>query len=122
MALALAMALQELATNAVKYGALSNETGQVRIVWRDGDDRLHLTWAEQGGPPVKIPSRRGFGTRLIERSLANDLDGEVRISFEPSGLVCTVDAPLARLDVPLLPRSGLPTASERGLPSHLPRT
>ncbi|HEV2605209.1 MAG TPA: PAS domain S-box protein [Microvirga sp.] len=94
MALALAMALQELATNAVKYGALSNETGQVRIAWRDGDGRLHLTWTEQGGPPVKAPSRRGFGTRLIERSLASDLDGEVRIAFEPSGLVCTVDAPL----------------------------
>jgi PAS domain S-box-containing protein len=77
MALALAMALQELATNAVKYGALSNETGQVRIAWRDGDDRLHLTWTEQGGPAVTPPSRRGFGTRLIERSLASDLDGEV---------------------------------------------
>jgi PAS domain S-box-containing protein len=98
MALALAMALQELATNAVKYGALSNETGEVRITWRDGDDRLHLTWAETGGPPVKVPSRRGFGTRLIERSLASDLDGEVRISFEPTGLVCNVDAPLTRPD------------------------
>jgi PAS domain S-box-containing protein len=96
MALALAMALQELATNAVKYGALSNETGQVRIAWRDGDDRLHLTWTEQGGPAVTPPSRRGFGTRLIERSLASDLDGEVRITFEPTGLVCTVDAPLTR--------------------------
>jgi PAS domain S-box-containing protein len=96
MALALAMALQELATNAVKYGALSNDTGEVRITWRDGDDSLHLTWAEQGGPPVTAPSRRGFGTRLIERSLASDLNGDVRIAFEPSGLVCTVDAPLTR--------------------------
>jgi PAS domain S-box-containing protein len=96
MALALAMALQELATNAVKYGALSNDTGEVRITWRDGDDSLHLTWAEQGGPPVTAPSRRGFGTRLIERSLASDLNGDVRIAFVPSGLVCTVDAPLTR--------------------------
>jgi PAS domain S-box-containing protein len=94
MALALAMALQELATNAVKYGALSNETGEVHIDWRDGDGRLHLIWRETGGPPVKAPRRRGFGTRLIERSLASDLDGEVRIDFEPMGLVCTVDAPL----------------------------
>jgi PAS domain S-box-containing protein len=94
MALALAMALQELATNAVKYGALSNATGEVRIAWTDGEDRLHLIWRETGGPPVKPPSRRGFGTRLIERSLASDLNGEVRIRFEPTGLVCTVDAPL----------------------------
>jgi two-component sensor histidine kinase len=94
MALAVAMALQELATNAVKYGALSNATGEVRIAWTDGEDRLHLIWRETGGPPVKPPSRRGFGTRLIERSLASDLNGEVRIRFEPTGLVCTVDAPL----------------------------
>ncbi len=98
MALALAMALHELATNAVKYGALSNETGEVCIDWRDGDGRLHLTWRETGGPPVRAPSRRGFGTRLIERSLASDLDGEVRIAFEPAGLVCSVDAPLSRPD------------------------
>jgi two-component sensor histidine kinase len=98
MALALAMAVQELATNAVKYGALSNATGEVRIQWADGNDRLHLTWTETGGPPVKAPRRRGFGTRLIERSLASDLDGEVRITFEPGGLVCTVDAPLTRSD------------------------
>jgi PAS domain S-box-containing protein len=101
MALALAMALQELATNAVKYGALSNGTGEVRIEWSDGDDRLHLTWSETGGPPVKTPSRRGFGTRLIERSLASDLDGEVTIAFEPTGLICTVDAPLTRPEVPM---------------------
>jgi PAS domain S-box-containing protein len=100
MALALAMALQELATNAVKYGALSNDVGEVRITWRDGDERLHLTWTETRGPPVTAPSRRGFGTRLIERSLASDLDGEVRIAFKPSGLVCTVDAPLTGYDEP----------------------
>jgi PAS domain S-box-containing protein len=99
MALALAMALQELATNAVKYGALSNATGQIQIGWKiehkDGLPRLHLDWTESGGPPVKAPKRRGFGTRLIERSLAQDLDGEVRIDFVPTGLVCKVDAPIA---------------------------
>jgi PAS domain S-box-containing protein len=98
MALALAMALQELATNAVKYGALSNENGQVHIDWSldpaSGPPRLHLRWAEQGGPPVAPPTRRGFGSRLIERSLAADIGGEVRIRFDPSGVVCTVDAPL----------------------------
>ncbi len=99
MALALAMALQELATNAVKYGALSNLTGQVRIAWKveqnDGQSCLHLEWAEKGGPPVQVPKRRGFGTRLIERSLAHDLGGTAQISFEPTGLRCTVHAPLA---------------------------
>jgi two-component sensor histidine kinase len=97
-ALAIAMALQELATNAVKYGALSNEGGRVDIRWSvdrsPGVPRLHLVWEEGGGPPVQPPSRRGFGSRLIERSLASDLEGEVRIDFEPTGVVCTVDAPI----------------------------
>jgi two-component sensor histidine kinase len=101
MALALAMALQELATNAVKYGALSNEIGQISIKWMlngaPDEHRLHLLWQESEGPPVHEPARRGFGTRLIERSLAHDLDGEVRIDFAPTGVVCSVDAPLASL-------------------------
>jgi PAS domain S-box-containing protein len=98
MALAIAMALQELATNAVKYGALSNATGEITIAWAVDDDapasRLRLRWEETGGPPVLAPTRRGFGTRLIERSLAQDIDGTVRIEFAPTGLVCTADAPL----------------------------
>jgi PAS domain S-box-containing protein len=98
MALALAMALQELATNAVKYGALSNDRGTVRITWavRNGADppRLALRWAETEGPRVKPPQRRGFGSRLIERSLAQDLDGTVHIEFAPHGVECTVDAPI----------------------------
>ena len=98
MALALAMALQELATNAVKYGALSNGVGQIRVHWALNDEgaskRLRLIWEEAEGPPVRQPARRGFGTRLIERSLAEDLDGDVRIEFAPTGVVCSVDAPL----------------------------
>jgi two-component sensor histidine kinase len=98
MALALAMALQELATNAVKYGALSNGTGQIRVHWKlngaSTPDRLHLMWAETDGPRVHKPARRGFGTRLIERSLALDLNGDVRIEFDPKGVQCSVDAPL----------------------------
>jgi two-component sensor histidine kinase len=97
MALAIAMALQELATNAVKYGALSNLDGEVWIDWsvsREPERRLHLTWSEAKGPQVEIPRRRGFGTRLIERSLAQDLNGRARIDFSPTGIVCTVDAPL----------------------------
>jgi PAS domain S-box-containing protein len=100
MALAFAMALHELATNAVKYGALSDASGEIRVAWRlnkrDEAIHLHLTWTESGGPPVAPPTRRGFGTRLIERSLAQDLQGEVRIAFEPTGLVCTVDAPVQK--------------------------
>jgi two-component sensor histidine kinase len=98
MALALAMVLQELATNAVKYGALSNSTGTIRMTWRvDGTApaRLHFQWEESGGPPVQAPARRGFGTRLIERSLAQELDGDVRIEYAPAGVICTVDAPIA---------------------------
>jgi two-component sensor histidine kinase len=99
MALPLAMALQELATNAVKYGALSNGTGQIRVHWTlngTGEpQRLHLMWEETEGPHVEKPARRGFGTRLIERSLAQELDGTVRIEFSPTGVVCSVDAPIA---------------------------
>ncbi len=98
MALALAMALQELATNAVKYGALSNTKGAVHINWTVTNGavapRLCLRWAETDGPRVKAPQRRGFGSRLIERSLALDLDGKVEIEFAPQGVVCVVDAPL----------------------------
>jgi PAS domain S-box-containing protein len=98
IALAIAMALQELGTNAVKYGALSNETGHVAVAWsttsRGEITRLRLVWEEKAGPPVAEPSRRGFGTRLIERSLAQELDGDVTIAFAPSGVICTIEAPL----------------------------
>jgi two-component sensor histidine kinase len=97
MALALAMALHELATNAVKYGALSNRSGTVEVSWtvQNGvaPPRLNLRWVEAGGPPVVAPRRRGFGSRLVERSLAHDLAGRVDITFAPSGVVCSVDAP-----------------------------
>jgi PAS domain S-box-containing protein len=99
MALALALALHELATNAVKYGALSNETGEISIAWtldsEGSSPQFHLRWEERGGPPVEPPKRRGFGTRLIERSLAQDLGGDVRIEFAPTGLVCSIDVLLA---------------------------
>ncbi|WP_414472007.1 PAS domain S-box protein [Microvirga sp. M2] len=96
-ALALAMALQELATNAAKYGSLSNDEGLVAIAWylaeaADGL-HLHLTWRESGGPPVEPPTRRGFGTRLIERSLARELDSTMKIDFLPKGVVFTADIP-----------------------------
>jgi two-component sensor histidine kinase len=98
-ALALTMALHELCTNAAKYGALSNGAGQVSIGWdvAEGEHgrRLHFAWAERGGPPVAAPSRKGFGTRLIERSLAAEFNGEVEIAYEPEGVVCRVEGVLA---------------------------
>lgn len=100
-ALSVSMALHELATNAVKYGALSNEEGRVDISWRiveeAGGRGLRLRWRESGGPPVSAPERTGFGSRLIERGLSAELGGSAVIVYDPSGLVCTVEAPLARL-------------------------
>ncbi len=97
MALALSMAVHELATNAAKYGALSVSEGQVSISWSviPGEPRqLMLCWQERGGPPVVLPQRKGFGTRLIERSLAQELAGEVSLAYVPAGVVCTIKAPL----------------------------
>jgi two-component sensor histidine kinase len=80
---------------AVKYGALSNASGEIRIIGRVEKGRpphLQLWWEESGGPPVHAPTRRGFGTRLIERSLAQDLGGDVQIVFASTRVVSTVDA------------------------------
>ena len=97
-ALSIAMAMHELATNAVKYGALSNDAGRIAVTWRvfeaDGVRRLELDWIERDGPPVAPPRRRGFGSRLIERSLARELGGEVKLDFDPAGLRCRVAARL----------------------------
>ena len=97
-AVSLAMAVHELCTNAVKYGAFSNDLGRVRVEWgvdTSGDEcRLRLVWREEGGPPVAPPARRGFGTRMIERALAAELGGSARIDFPPEGISCTVEAPL----------------------------
>ena len=95
MAVSLALALHELATNAAKYGALSTPAGRVEIAWREENKRLRLVWRESGGPRVETPSIRGFGTRMIERGLSADLGGAVKIDFLPEGVVCTVDADLA---------------------------
>jgi PAS domain S-box-containing protein len=98
IALALAMAIQELGTNAVKYGALSSEHGRIAIDWTVVDEsdgpKLLMKWQEKDGPLVVPPKRRGFGTRLIERSLAQELNGSVEITFAPTGVICTINAPL----------------------------
>ena len=99
-AVALGLAAHELATNAVKYGALSQPTGQVRVAWRlaahdGGAPQLRLTWTERGGPPVTRPSRRGFGSRLLERGLAADLGAGARLKFLAAGVVCEITAAIA---------------------------
>lgn len=96
-AVALSMALHELGTNALKYGALSRAEGRVSVGWTIDGGRFRLRWQEAGGPPVAMPSHRGFGSRMIERGLAAELQGEVRIDFPPQGVVCTIDAPLDAL-------------------------
>ena len=93
-AIAITMALHELATNATKYGALSSDDGQVELAWTVKDDRFRLCWDEGGGPPAKPPERKGFGLRMIERALASDLSGSVTMDFKATGLSCTIDAPL----------------------------
>ncbi|WP_082317159.1 PAS domain S-box protein [Methylobacterium sp. ARG-1] len=101
-ALSLALALHELATNAAKYGALSNESGVVELRWHvvhdDAAPRFCLTWTEQGGPPILTqPARRGFGSRLIERSFAAEVGGEVKLTYAPTGVVCRLEATLAAM-------------------------
>ena len=100
-ALALGMAIHELATNAVKYGALSVPEGDVSLTWtvRNEDDEnvLVLDWEEHNGPPVVPPARRGFGSVLIERGLAYDLSGEARIEFLHGGVKASIRAPLATI-------------------------
>jgi two-component sensor histidine kinase len=95
--LLLAMALHELATNAVKYGALSNGGGRVRVAWElqkgDGPDRLIFYWQERGGPRVKPRERKGSGSRLIERGLQAGLS-TARLEFDHQGVACTLDVTL----------------------------
>jgi two-component sensor histidine kinase len=100
-ALALALAVNELATNASKYGALSKPSGRVDVSWtwqEHGDNgTFEFIWRETGGPAVVAPIREGFGTRVIKSSLADDFGGTVELSYEPAGLVCTLTAPLGNL-------------------------
>lgn len=94
-ALALAMAMHELAANAVKYGAWSNTLGRVAIGWKVSDGILHIEWREQGGPAVAAPAQRNFGCRLIEQGLASELSGQVSLDFAPDGVRCQIDAPIS---------------------------
>jgi two-component sensor histidine kinase len=95
-ALAISMAIHELATNAIKYGALSDNSGQVEVSWSLAR-RFELRWIERGGPDVAEPSRAGFGSRLIRQGLPHELGAEVELRFDRGGLVCVIAAPLSEL-------------------------
>jgi two-component sensor histidine kinase len=94
--LMISLVLHELATNATKYGAWSNQTGVVAVDWtkidREDAQWLRLTWRETGGPPVQTPDRKGFGSRLIEQGLA-DVGGSTTVSYDPTGFACTLECP-----------------------------
>jgi PAS domain S-box-containing protein len=96
-ALALGIAFHELATNAVKYGAFSNAAGSIALTWTidpmPEGDRLILRWQEKDGPPVILPTRKGFGTRVMERGLPHELGGKVQLDYRAEGLICTINIP-----------------------------
>lgn len=92
-ALALSMALHELATNSIKYGALSSREGRISVRWHVEEGRLHLSWEEAGGPSVAPPTRSGFGTQLLE-TVIRGLEGDVSLNYDASGLRCKITAGL----------------------------
>ncbi|MET4294014.1 two-component system CheB/CheR fusion protein [Bradyrhizobium sp. LB8.2] len=95
-----ALAIHELATNALKYGALSRPIGRIEISWRieQGTEPAELVfeWRERGGPPVALPPHKGFGTELLERTLAFEFKGQTTMAFNPRGLECTITIPLSK--------------------------
>jgi two-component sensor histidine kinase/CheY-like chemotaxis protein len=99
--IALAMTLNELCTNTTKFGALSVPAGRIEIVWKidEATQRLHLTWSEKNGPTVHAPSRQSFGTRLIG-TLGQQLKGDVKLAYDPTGFVYVLNVPMASLVAP----------------------
>jgi two-component sensor histidine kinase len=86
--------LHELATNAAKYGSLSTPQGSVRVEWsRPAAGRLVLQWTETGGPPVRPPTSLGFGTRMIESMVRDQLHGEMRLNWHAEGIACEIELP-----------------------------
>ena len=90
------MMIHELTTNAVKYGALSEYGGCLKLWWEENDENLHLTWAESGGPAVNPPTRTGFGTRLF-KNIARSFNGKVQFDYAPSGFMCLLEVPLTEV-------------------------
>lgn len=95
--LPLTLALNELCTNAIKYGALSKDGGRVDVRWTSDGTAVRLRWVETGGPQVPAPQRKSFGTRLIEEALPRQLGGTGKLAFLPSGVEFTLTIPLAQL-------------------------
>ena len=98
-AVSLTMAFHELATNSAKYGSLSVGAGRVDVDWTV-DDRTHpamveINWRESGGPIVAPPKRRGFGSRLVEKGIAREFDGQVELAFASEGVRCRMQLPLS---------------------------
>jgi two-component sensor histidine kinase len=92
----LALALHELFTNSAKYGALSTRSGKLAIGWRVEDETLALSWDESGGPQVRPPMARGFGTKSLMASVESQLGGQAHFDWRPEGLLCRLDVPLKR--------------------------
>jgi light-regulated signal transduction histidine kinase (bacteriophytochrome) len=118
-ALSLSLAIHELVTNAAKFGAFSTPSGSVAVRWALAEDNsLSLQWTEVGGPPVRLPTRRGFGSTLIERALAMETGGRAAMHYLPSGVVCDVFLPpssmLSRTVVPTAPTVAAEPALEPG--------
>ena len=97
-ATAIALAMHELSTNAVKYGALSNDTGVVTVNWHVANGQLELIWREAGGPSVKKPTRSGFGSRMIERAVAASVQGTAEIQYQPTGVLFTIRTDIENLE------------------------
>lgn len=114
-AVSTSLALHELTTNAIKYGALSVGSGKVSITWNiaySGEGARHLTllWRESGGPPVALPEHEGFGTRLIARSFGPGTGGHAQLVYDRNGLQCVLEAPLsAPHEIPMLSIPGDPS-------------
>lgn len=98
IAASFSMAIHELATNALKYGALSSDEGSIAIEWSLSSEieppTLKFVWQEAGGPTIARPIHRGFGSQMIERVLSAEVSGNVKMEFPPTGLICVVTAPL----------------------------
>jgi two-component sensor histidine kinase len=92
----LALALHELFTNSAKYGALSTRSGRLAIDWQVDAERLTLSWEESGGPLVKTPKSRGFGTRSLLASIESQLGGQAQFDWRAEGLLCRLEVPLTR--------------------------
>src|SRR3954451_10253674 len=118
---AVALALHELATNAAKYGALSTDTGKLRLTWSIGEEALELEWLETGGPPAKPPSSLGFGLSIVRSSIEAQFRGGVDYDWRPEGLRCRLLIPRAQIVNPD-PMPQQPTTPAKTVAQSLPRS